>query len=796
MSDRRNAADYVVAGGSLLGASAASDGLVAYDRKRRGMDGPIRAATKRQFTRRHAGQVGVKIAGRAAFAAGAPLAAYGGYKMVKPDGKPVPRLDARRDVVNPVTRGVTFKDLSDEQERRFTKADLTNKETTKLVARKKRGQKLSIAAGVMGLGALGLRAPEAAKFVARKVPKFSQMKGMGAVAAREPSATKASNALGIASIGVGAAGSLNYAAQQKLEAKAVKKSLYDGVVRGIGRVRVIDRPKPGYVNLYDDRGVKRFMAESRVTPVKKPKSKKLKPVVVDKPGPQQMEMDFGKSNNDRFLREYGNRISPEAEKGYKYLKRGRNARTADAAISGGFAGLSGGLGVHALKRGSKGWAAVGGAGAALSSISAARSGRDAARWNSKMGKIKAKGKERAAAGEYGNGRLVTKASIQMSTNEKQGAALIATGAGALAAGLSSGRAVSAYENARVRRIDRKIAKTPLAASHKIRSELGRSRKKILNNKSGFKTRAGVLIGGYSLATPLIWGGAHKFVEKADGNDVNAFMGGALVGAGAYQGAGYMTQLTGWEKRNYAGFSQRAKDTIRAHDKATLRSDGRTTNPSKGNPAWKKHGRTYPKTDAQMRLGPVSIPAHKYKRTMSRLQGGKTQVAITSGVAGLTGLATAKVNRKGRSMNEGDSVNKSAGFLKKIRFAPSTKGVKNAAKQAREARMRADGYRVGPKSESMRQTALAASEAGFTRSAQEGSKLRLKSMAAGAGYGAAATAAGATGVAVSRRKDVEKAFGIRTGRLVRTPRLRKPSIRGSYISTSVAGKKFTVRGSVR
>lgn len=108
--------------------------------------------------------------------------------------------------------------------------------------------------------------------------------------------------------------------------------------------------------------------------------------------------------DDRFLRRYRDRISPAAEEGYRYLRSGRNARLGNTAVSAGFAGLSGGLALHALRHGSKGWAAAGGAGALLSAAAASSSAKDAARWSSKMGKIRAKAREREAAGVYGMGR--------------------------------------------------------------------------------------------------------------------------------------------------------------------------------------------------------------------------------------------------------------------------------------------------------------------------------------------------------------------------------------------------------
>jgi hypothetical protein len=688
-NERRNAADYVIAGGTLLGASAAADGAVAYDRKVRSMDGPIRAATKRKFTRRHAGQIGVKLGGRAAFAAGAPLAAYGGYKMVRPDG-PVPKLDAKRDVVKPVTRGVTLKDLADEQERRFRKADnLTRKETNTLVARKKRGQHISTAAGVMGLGALALRAPEAAKFATKRSAKAGKNAALKRLVSREPSATKASNALGIVSIGTGAAGSLNYAAQQKLEAKQIKKGLYDGVVRGIGRVRVVERTKPGYVTVYDAKDTKRFMPESRVTPVPKRGKKKAKLVPVDKPSPVQgQQLELFKA--DRFLNQYGDRISPKAEEGYKYLKRGRNRRIADAGVSAGFAGLSGGVGLHALKRGSKGWAAVGAAGAALSGVSAARSANDAARWDSKMGKIKAKAKERAAAGQYGNGRLVTKSA----RDKAEGVAQTAAGGAALGLGLSTNRIMNTAQGRWDKKVngkyDRMLSSVPLGRDKAQKKERGKAvsvinqqrnqhltqnpYKKIGGAKGG--GRVALISAGFAAAAPNIWMGSRKMVEKADKHDVDAFMGGALATAGAYHGALYATKgpldrrfEREWKK------SPNVKNAVRQHAK----KHGLDRNkPPVGDTRWLKYHRDFPK---QATNGPVpyrpdfkeKIPGARWKRAASRLQGGKTQIAITGGLAAVGGLAAAKANRKFHPVEE-RKVKKSFGLARSA-FMPRSTGIR-------------------------------------------------------------------------------------------------------------------------
>ena len=310
---------------------------------------------------------------------------------------------------------------------------------------------------------------------------------------------------------------------------------------------------------------------------------------------------------------------------------------------------------------------MGAAGAALSGASAARSANDAARWDSKMGKIKAKAKERAAAGQYGNGRLVTK-----SDNKRNEKAMVGGGLAALAAGLSSPRAVSAVERSYASRYaqERDAAQNALRPDgrpdQKKRGEASRQygeKMKKLKARTGFKTRAGLLTAGFATATPLVWHGSREYVQKkADKHDVDAFMAGALGTAGAYQGIGYATHP--WQYKQERNFSPAAKDRIRQHQAETFGTDrrGRPMVPPKGDPRWKKFGRTYPKTDARMKVGPVSVPAHKYKRAMSRLQAGKTQVAITGGLAAVGGLAAAKANRKFHPVEE-RKVKKSFGLAR-------------------------------------------------------------------------------------------------------------------------------------
>ncbi len=345
----RNSAEHLAVGSGLLATGAVARHLVGRDERKRKMPSFGTALFQNKLTRRHGGHLAVRAAARGASAAGLPLAAYGAYTAVRAKQMPARKLDYKADVVKPFTEKATYRDLANTvhnkrprvketartvHESKVAKRDLTRAETTNLVQRKERGRKISTAAGVMGLSALALRAPEAAKFVATKTPRAA--KTVGRLARREPSATKASNALGVLSIGTGSAGSLNYAAQQRLEAKAVEK------------------------------------------------------------------------RDDRFLRKHRDRISPEAEKGYEYLRRGRNTAAAEAAVSGAWTGVGTTVAVSGLRHGGRWGKGIGAAAGLASAGNAAQgiaSGRKAVRWNQKMGRIKAKGRERAAQGVYGRGRM-------------------------------------------------------------------------------------------------------------------------------------------------------------------------------------------------------------------------------------------------------------------------------------------------------------------------------------------------------------------------------------------------------
>jgi hypothetical protein len=421
--DRRRALKHIAVGGLITGSAAAAEYGLDRRLKAAGVKGPLVSAVKRKFKpKTHGPHIAGRLGTRALSATGLPVMAYGLWNIANPKDE-VEDLDFKRHVVRPAVDHVTLRDQRNKL--KSIRKSLTLEEQDTLVHRKERGTRISHAAGGLGVAALALRVPQAAKFAVQRSARAGSLRPVLRAAMSEPKATAASNTLGVASIGTGSIGSFNYAAQQKLEAKQVKKSLYDGMVKGIGRVRVVERSKPGYVTVVDSRDTRRFMPESRVTPVRKPR-----PVEVDKPSMAQDEQ-LTLFKADRFLRDYGDRISPKAEAGYKYLKDGRDQRRVNAGIGATVSGLSGAMAYSAARGRRFGWAGGHGALAGLSAVSAVRSARESGRWDARMGKIKAKAMERAAAGEYGRDRVVAKAD-ERRKDDKRGAFAAGAGLGAAA----------------------------------------------------------------------------------------------------------------------------------------------------------------------------------------------------------------------------------------------------------------------------------------------------------------------------------------------------------------------------
>jgi hypothetical protein len=109
--------------------------------------------------------------------------------------------------------------------------------------------------------------------------------------------------------------------------------------------------------------------------------------------------------DDKFLTNYRDRISPSAEEGYKYLKRGTRSRQYDAA---GNAILGTGLLVHAghIAAKKRPMSAIEGIGGAVALKTAANSHAEAQEWNSKLNKIKSAAKVRESEGTWGRDRRV------------------------------------------------------------------------------------------------------------------------------------------------------------------------------------------------------------------------------------------------------------------------------------------------------------------------------------------------------------------------------------------------------
>ena len=108
--------------------------------------------------------------------------------------------------------------------------------------------------------------------------------------------------------------------------------------------------------------------------------------------------------DDKFLRQHRDRISPDAERGYQYLRRGRNRKVAVATAQTALGGTTAFMMARDLARKRYGMAAIDAAATALNAHGAVENVRDAVRWHGKMGKIRAKGLERASQGVYGRNR--------------------------------------------------------------------------------------------------------------------------------------------------------------------------------------------------------------------------------------------------------------------------------------------------------------------------------------------------------------------------------------------------------
>lgn len=107
-----------------------------------------------------------------------------------------------------------------------------------------------------------------------------------------------------------------------------------------------------------------------------------------------------------FLKDYRERISPDAERGYKTLRHGRNEHALQGTAQAGMTGLSLWGARHEMVHPPRNKPAVAGyaAGALLSGLGSSQAFRQAGSYRGKMDKIEAKARSRRAQGLYGPGR--------------------------------------------------------------------------------------------------------------------------------------------------------------------------------------------------------------------------------------------------------------------------------------------------------------------------------------------------------------------------------------------------------
>lgn len=145
-------------------------------------------------------------------------------------------------------------------------------------------------------------------------------------------------------------------------------------------------------------------------------------------------------------------------------------------------------------------------------------------------------------------------------------------------------------------------------------------------------RGALITAGFGAGVPLAWHGARNVVDKRlDKHDVDAGMAGALTGVGAWEAGLYSTKKIDRRIERNIAADKGASKILRQH----RRNVGLPNNAPKGDTRWLKYHRTWPK----------DVPGWKWKRTLSRLHGGKSQVAIAAGIGAVgagTGLA---LNRK-------------------------------------------------------------------------------------------------------------------------------------------------------
>ena len=220
--NRKRAVGQQITGGALMAGGATVNEVLDGRLRTRGSAPTVSALVRTAqgkaggFTARtHVPHIAGKMASRGMQLASLPLMAAGTKNLIS--GKDTKPVHLTRDVVKPVFHYATLQDEVARGEKQLnmkvTKL-LDPTEQATLSRHKRVGRDLSLVSGTLGLTALGLRAPQAAAALERR-----GVKGLTGLARHSKRATSASNTLGVGAIGIGSAGSFNYAAQQKLERK-------------------------------------------------------------------------------------------------------------------------------------------------------------------------------------------------------------------------------------------------------------------------------------------------------------------------------------------------------------------------------------------------------------------------------------------------------------------------------------------------------------------------------------------------------------------------------------------------
>lgn len=203
------------------------------------------------------------------------------------------------------------------------------------------------------------------------------------------------------------------------------------------------------------------------------------------------------------------------------------------------------------------------------------------------------------------------------------------------------------ENLNFARMSAKNDRITNVKLQRINTNANKARKAV-KLATGMKGRGALISAGFLGAIPATWLGARelakpKAVEKAykkvDPNDVDAALGGGLAAAGGYQGGLYATKAYDRkiERKQRAtmesrpGVANKTKTILNNHRK----THGITPQTTKGDAKWLKFYRSYPK----------ELQGYKFKRTMSYLHGGKSQVALTAGAGAIGAGVALAANRK-------------------------------------------------------------------------------------------------------------------------------------------------------